>query len=415
MDIQLKKKHWIIRYKYYVIAGIILVGLLIYLIVLGVGPRRLRYDIERLDIVEVQQEKFLEYLDVEGIVQPKLIIKLNTGEAGIVKEIVAENGSMLKEGDVIMTMNNIDLERTIEDERDELLKSRINYREKEILMEQKITDLKRQNLETAYNLSRQAKEQLVNEEEFRIGMKSKAQYEVSTEDYLFNKEKNKLLQEGLVRDSILNTIQTDLLRNDLSRAEKRFERSLERLEKLIVRSPVNGQLSSINVVPGEKIGAGSNIGELKIIDEIKLSTKISEYYIDRIVPGLPAAITYQGEKYPLKITRVNPEVKERQFEVDLIFTDRQIDNIRIGKSYRIQIELEQPEDALVISKGSFFQSTGGQWIFKLNKSGDKAVRIPISIGRQNPRQYEVLDGLQVGDKVIITGYDNFGDVQEIVF
>ena len=414
MDVKLKKKHWAVRYKYYIAGGVLFVGFLIYLLVLSAGPRRLRYDVDKLEIAEVKQDKFLEYLDVEGIVVPKLTIKLNSNEAGTVEEIIAENGSMLKAGDPILILKNQDLERTIEDERDELSKTRINYKEKEILMEQKIADLKRQNLETIYNLNRQEKEQTLNEEEFQIGMKSKAQYEVATEDFKFNKEKTKLLQEGLIRDSILNNIQNDLLRNDLIRAEKRFQRSIERLENLIVKAPIDGQLSSINVIPGEKIGAGSNIGELKVIEETKLSTKVSEYYIDRVTLGLPATITYQGEKYPLKIIRINPEIKDRQFEVDLLFTDKQIDNIRIGKSYRIQIELEQPEDALVISKGNFFQSTGGQWIFKLNESGSKAIRVPVSIGRQNPRQYEILEGLQPEDKVIITGYDNFGEAQEII-
>lgn len=414
MDIQLKKKHWAIRYKYYLIGGTIFVGFLIYLLILSAGPRRLRYEADKLEIAEVKQDRFLEYLDVEGIVQPKMTIRLNANEAGTVDSIIVDNGNMLKAGDIIMTLKNLDLQRLIEEERDELSKTRINYREKEIQMEQKIADLKRQNLETSYNLNRQTKEQVVNEEEYRIGMKSKAQYEVATEDYEFNKEKTKLLREGLTRDSILNTIQTDLLRNDLSRAEKRFERSYERLENLIVRAPVDGQLSSINVIPGEKIAAGSNIGELKIVDEIKISTKVSEYYIDRVTIGLPATITYQGERYPLKITRINPEIKDRQFEIDLLFTGKQIDNIRIGKSYRLQIELEQPEEALVVSKGNFFQSTGGQWLFKVNDSGNKATRVPISIGRQNPRQYEILEGLKAGDKVIVSGYDNFGEAQEII-
>jgi HlyD family secretion protein len=157
-----------------------------------------------------------------------------------------------------------------------------------------------------------------------------------------------------------------------------------------------------------------NIGELKVVDQIKISTKVSEYYIDRIVVGLPATITYQGEKYPLKITKINPEIRDRQFEVDLVFTDNFLDNVRIGKSYRVQIELEQPEDALVIPKGNFFQTTGGQWIFKLNAAGDRARKTPLSIGRQNPRQYEILEGLKPGEQVIITGYDNFGDAEEII-
>jgi multidrug efflux pump subunit AcrA (membrane-fusion protein) len=168
------------------------------------------------------------------------------------------------------------------------------------------------------------------------------------------------------------------------------------------------------VIWGERVSAGSSIGMLKIIDQFKINTRISEYYIDRIAIGLPATVVYQDKKYPLKITKVNPEVKDRQFEVDLVFTEEQPDNIRIGKNYRIQIELGQPEDALVIPKGNFFQTTGGQWIFKLNSSGNKAVKTPVSIGRQNPQQYEILDGLNPGDRVIVTGYGNFGDAEEVV-
>jgi len=414
MDIQLKKKHWAIRYKYYIIAGTLFAGLLIYLLILSAGPRRLRYDADRLEIAAVVQDKFMEYLDVEGIVQPKLTIKLNSTEAGTVKEIVAENGSMMKAGDIILILSNPELERTIQDELDDLQKTRLSYKEKEIQMEQKIADLKRQNMEASFDLSRLTREQGLNEEEYKIGMKSKAQYELATEEFIFKTNKTRMLQEGIIRDSLMNDIQKGLLGDDLSRAEKRFERSRERLENLIVRAPINGQLSFVNVIPGERVGSGVNVGELKEIDEVKLNTKVSEYYIDRITTGLPATITYQGEKFPLKITKVNPEIRDRQFDVDMVFTDKLIDNARIGKSYRIQIELEQAEDAVVVSKGNFFQSTGGQWIFKVDASGNKAVRVPISIGRQNPRQYEILDGLKPGDKVVITGYDNFGEAQEII-
>ena len=414
MDIQLKKKHWAIRYKYYIIAGILLAGLLTYLLILSAGPSRLRYDIDRLEVAEVARDKFMEYLDVEGIVQPKLTIKLNSYESGTVKEIVADEGSMLKAGDVILILSNPELERTIQDEWDELQKIRLSYREKEVLMEQKIADLKRQNMETLYDLNRLTREQGLNEEEYKIGMKSKAQYELATEEFRFKTEKTRMLQEGITRDSLMNDIQKGLQQDDLVRAEKRFERSRERLENLILRAPVDGQLSFINAIPGERIGAGSNIGEFKLVDQIKISTRISEYYIDRVALGLPAAINYQGTKFALKITRVNPEIRDRQFEIDLAFVDDQIENIRIGKSYRVQIELEQPEEALVMKKGNFLQITGGQWIFKLDASGNKAVRTPISIGRQNPRQYEVLEGLAPGDKVIITGYDNFGEAQEII-
>lgn len=415
MDVQLPKKHPIVKYKYYIIGGVLFTGFLIYLMIVSGGPQKLRYDAEKIEIAEVKQDKFLEYLDVEGIVQPKLTIKLNTQEGGSVERIVAEAGSMLEIGDTILILSNPELVRTINDERDELEKKKINYREKQIQMEQRTSVLRRQTLETIYKLNSLSKKYELDKEEYKLGIKTKAQYEMAVEEFEFSRKNTEMLLEELKHDSLLNSIQTDLMQSDLRREEVRFQRSVERLENLVVRSSVAGQLSHIGVIPGDRLSAGSSIGELKVVDQIKINTKVSEYYIDRIVIGLPATITYQGEKYPLKITKINPEIRDRQFEVDLVFADRQIDNVRIGKNYRIQVELEQPEEALVVAKGSFFQSTGGQWIFKLDESGSKAVRIPISIGRQNPRQYEILDGLRAGDRVIVSGYDYFGDAQEIIF
>jgi HlyD family secretion protein len=414
MDIQLKKKHWAVRYKYYIIGGIVFMVFLIYLIITSAGPRKLRYDVDRLEIATVKQDKFMEYLDVEGTVIPKLTIKLNSIESGSVERIVADDGSLLKAGDTILVLNNPELVRTIEDERDKLAELQISYKEKEIKMERATSELKRKSLETIYTMERMSKENELNQEEYKLGIKSKAQFEVAEEEFAFKKISTGMILGEQQQDSPLNEIQTELMRNDLTREEKRFERSRERLDKLIVRAPMDGQLSNINVIPGQLVSAGANIGELKTVDQFKLNTRVSEYYNDRIMTGLPATITYQDEKYPLKITRVSPEIRERQFEVDLVFADKVIENVRIGRNYRIQIELEQPENALVISKGSFFQVTGGQWIFKVNEAGDRAKRTPISIGRQNPRQYEIISGLNPGDKVIITGYDNFGDAQEII-
>jgi HlyD family secretion protein len=414
MDIQLKKKPALVRYRYYILAGIVFTAFLVYLLVTGAGPRRLRYDVDKLEIAEIRQDKFLEYLDVEGIVQPKLTVKINSLEAGSVDRIVAQDGSLLKTGDTILVLNNPELIRAIEDERDQLSKQQVSFREKQIQMERRSAELKRQSLEIIYKLDRLGKENILNREEYAIGIKSKAQYEVAVEEYAFNMENTRLILEELEHDSLLNTIQTDLMRSDLDREEKRFERSYERLNNLIVRAPTDGQLSFVNVIPGERVGAGTNIGELKIVDQVKIGTKISEYYIDRIVVDLPATITWQNEKYPLKIIRINPEIKDRQFDVDLLFTGKQPENIRIGKNYRIQIELGQPEDALVVERGNFFQSTGGRWIFRLNEAGNRAIRTNIAIGRQNPRQYEILEGLQQGDRVIVSGYDPFGDAAEII-
>ena len=414
MDISIKKKHWAIRYKFYIAGGIVFLVFLIYVVAVSSGTRQLRYEMDKLTIAEVRQGKFLEYLDVEGIVQPILTVKLNALETGTVARIVAEDGDMLAIGDTILILDNPQLQRAIEDERDELEKQRITFNEREIQMKRKASELKRQVIETEHKLQRVSRLYELDKVEFNMGASSKAQLDLSEEDFQFNSVNTKMLMEELRHDSLMNAIQLSLIRNDIKREEKRFERSRQRLDDLVVKAPIAGQLSFVNVIPGERVPAGNNIGELKVIDRFKIRTLISEYYIDRVDIGLQATIVYLNKKYPLRISKINPEIKDRQFAVDLVLLDEMPDNIRIGKNYRIQIELGQAEDALTIPKGSFFQQTGGQWIFRLNETGDKAVKANISIGRQNPQQYEVLDGLSDGDRVIVSGYDNFGDAGEIV-
>ena len=414
MDIPIKKKHPLVRYRYYIIGGVVFLAFVMYVIISGMGPRRLRFSEEKLEITEVRHGKFMEYVDVEGIVQPIQTIKLNSYESGTVERLVADAGSMLKQGDVILILRNPELVRTIEDEKDELEKRRISFQEKKLEMERRSSQLKRQTMETIYKFDRLSKQFRLDQEEFQIGIKSKAQLELASDEYQFNQKNVALLLTELQHDSLSNVIQTELLKNDLQREEKRFTRSQERLDNLTVRAPISGQLSFVSVIWGERVGAGSSIGEIKVIDQFKIQARLSEYYIDRIAIGLPATVIDRDKKFPLRITKINPEIRDRQFEVDLVFADEIPENTRIGKNYRIQIELGQAEDAFVIPKGNFFQTTGGQWIFKLNSSGNKALKTPISIGRQNPQQYEILNGLTPGDRIIITGYDNFGDAEEVI-
>ena len=414
MDIKIEKKPWYIRYRYYLMAGGAFVIFLIYVISLSLGPRKLRIESDNIQIVEVKNGKFMEYVDVEGLVQPILTIKVNTREAGSVERIVAEEGTLMKKGDTILVLTNPDLLREIEDQRDEWENLRYSYQEREIEMEQKTLNLKQQALQTNYEMSRLQKSFGLEKEEYKMGIKSKAQLEVSEAEYNFNLKKAALEMESLRQDSAMTIIRKDLLRNERERGQKKFLRSMERLEGLVVRAPINGQLSYVNATPGQQVSSNSNIAEIKVLDQYKIHTQLSEYYIDRITTGLPATVNYQGKKYPLKITKVVPEVKDRMFDVDLVFTAEMPENVRVGKSFRVQIELGQPEDALVMPRGNFYQATGGQWIYKVNASKDKAVRMPLTIGRQNPQQYEITEGLQAGDLVIVTGYDTFGEAEELI-
>ena len=412
MDIKLEKKPWYIRYRSYLLAGGAFIIFLIYVISLSLGPRKLRVETDNIQIAEVRNGKFMEYVDVEGLVQPILTIKVNTRESGSVERIVTEEGSMMKKGDTILVLTNPDLIREIEDQRDEWENQRYSYKEREIEMEQKSLTLKQQALQTQYEMSRLQKSFGLEKEEYKMGIKSKAQLEVSEDEYNYNVKRTALQMESLRHDSAMTVVRKDLLRNEMERGQKKFLRSMDRLEGLIVRAPIDGQLSYVNATPGQQVASNSNIAEIKVLDQFKIHTQLSEYYIDRITTGLPATVNYQGKKYPLKITKVVPEVKDRMFDVDLVFTGEMPENVRVGKSFRVQIELGQPEDALVMPRGNFYQATGGQWIYKVN--GDKAVRVPLTIGRQNPQQYEVTEGLQGGDLVIVTGYDNFGEAEELI-
>ena len=414
MDIKLEKKPWYIRYRYYLAGGIIFLAFIIYVIILSAGPSKLRIDQENVQIAEVKNDKFMEYVDVEGLIQPILTIIVNARESGSVDRIVGEEGSLLQKGDTILVLENPDLIHNIEEQRDDLEKQLISFREKEIEMEQKSLTLQQQTLQTNYELARLQKSFNLDKEEFKMGIKSKAQLEVAEDEYNYNVKKAKLQRESLRQDSVVAIIRKDLINKDRERERKKYERACERLDNLIIKAPVAGQLSFVKVTPGQQVASNQGIAEIKVLDQYKVHTSLSEYYIDRITTGLPATINYQGRKYPLRITKVVPEVKDRTFDVDLVFTGEMPDNVRVGKSFRVQIELGQPEQAIVIPRGNFYQSTGGQWIYKLNASKTKAIRVPLSIGRQNPQQYEITDGLQPGDWVITTGYDNFGEAEELI-
>ena len=414
MDIKIEKKPWYIRHRYYLLGGTAFVIFLIYVISLSFGPRKLRIETDNIQIAEVKNDKFMEYVDVEGLVQPILTIKINTREAGSVERIIGEEGTMMEKGDSILVLSNPDLLRSIEDQRDEWEKQRITYKEKEIEMEQKSLTLKQQTLQTQYEMNRLTKSFALDKEEYKMGIKSKAQLEVSEDEYNYKLQNSALQMESLRHDSAVTLIRKDLLKNDLEREQKKFTRSLERMNNLVVTAPIAGQLSFVKVTPGQQVASGESIAEIKVLDQYKIHTSLSEYYIDRITTGLPATINYQGKRYPLKITKVVPEVKDRMFDVDLIFTGEMPDNVRVGKSFRVQIELGQPEQAIVIPRGNFYQVTGGQWVYKVNASKTKAIKVPLTIGRQNPQQYEITEGLQPGELVVVTGYHTFGDAEELI-
>ena len=414
MDIKLKKKPWYWRYRYYLMAGFAVATMMIYGITLALNSGIPRVEREYLTIASVKEDKFLEYVDVEGIVQPIMTVKVNALESGFVDRIVAEDGVMLEAGDTILVLKNPDLMRIIHDEEDEWRHQQRQYREQEIEMQQKSLTLQQQALDANYEMNNLDNKRRIAREEFEMGMKSKAEMDLSESEYDYRRKKTSLQLKSLSHDSAATAIRSEMLASDMERARTKRDRAARRSEDLIVRAPVSGQLSFLTVTPGQQVQSSSSIGELKVLSDYKLHVSLNEYYVERIVPGLPAKIMLKSESYPLKVSRVVPEIKDRSFESDLVFTGDRPSSLRVGKSFRVQIELGMPERAVVIQRGDFFSDTNGKWIYKVSPDGSKAIKTEIELGRQNPQQFEVISGLRPGDRVIVSGYDKLKGTDEIM-
>ena len=414
MDIPRKPRPWYVRYLYPMLAGIVFLAFATYMIVLSLSPRRLRLDSETCRVADVANAPFREFVDVEGIVQPIQTVQVNALESGFVERIVAEEGTMLQTGDTILILSNPELLRSTFDEQEEWQNSERNYREQEIEMQQKSITLRQQALDAEHQMAALDKSLRQSREEFRMGIKSKAELDVAEEEYRYQMKRTGLQMESLRHDSAATRLKREMLRANREASARKLSRSSGRTAHLVVRATVAGQLSYLGVVLGQQVAAGESVGAIKVLTEYKVRASLSEYYIDRITTGLPAHIQQEAKKYPLRISKVVPEVKDRNFPCDLIFTAEKPTNIRLGKSYRVQIELGKPEKCLVLPRGNFYQHTAGQWIYRLSPDGTTARKTPVKIGRQNPQQYEVLSGLQPGDKVLVSGYENLGDAEVLL-
>ncbi|MBQ5731277.1 MAG: HlyD family efflux transporter periplasmic adaptor subunit [Bacteroidaceae bacterium] len=414
MDIKRPPKPWYKKYLIHIIAGTGLAAIIIYTIVLIILPSRRSVSQERLRIAEVKESAFTEFVEAEGIIHPIMTIQLNALESGFVQRIACEEGAMLRQGDTILVFDNPDLLRSIDEERAQWEKNRRNLHEQEIQMEQKSIDLRMQALEQQYQIGLLERKLTQSREEFSMGIKSRAELDIveAENEHLHNKL---LLQmQSLKQDSAATILRREMIVADREAAHRKLLASQQRTSGLVVRAPCDGQLGHLNLVIGQQVSAGSKVGDLKIMNEYKVSTQLSEYYVERIFAGLPAAIVQKEDTFGLRISRVVPEVKERKFAVDLLFNDSIPQNIRLGKSYRVKVELGQPEQAVVIPRGDFYQKNSGEWIFRIDEGTNIARRVSIEIGRQNPEQFEVISGLKPGDRVIVSGYDRIGNAEEVI-
>lgn len=414
MDIKLPPKKWYVKYRIHMVAGLLGVALIVLLIKVSTGPRVIRISSESIQTASVSVGEFSEYINAEGTLQPIQTLKIYTREGGFVERIAVQDGAMLHKGDTILVLSDPELERAIQDARNQWRKQDRSFRTQLIEMEQRDISLRRSIMQTQYELSRLEKQHALDQEEYKMGFKSKAQLEVADDEYNYKLKSTQLEIESRRQDSVLNAIRREAMQDELDDARRQLARSEARLKDLVITAPADGQLSGMSLEPGLRVGSGSAIGDVKRMDAFRMKLSINEYYIDKIEVGCPATVTYEKKTYPMVVSGTVPEIKSGSFELYLVFTDSIPDNARIGKSYQARIELGGQAQSVIVPKGNFYNYTHGQWVFRLNSQGNRAVRVPVSIGRQNPRQYEILEGLQPGDVIITTGYDRIADADEIV-
>jgi HlyD family secretion protein len=282
-------------------------------------------------------------------------------------------------------------------------------------MEQERLSLQRQILEQDYDIIKRKRLYEQSDRFYKKDIISKNEYLEASESYEYAVKTRQILSARQSTDSLFRDVQVKQMEFNLDRMKTNLELVKERLENLQVKAPIDGQIGLLEAEIGQSIQQGQRMGQLNDMSGFKVTAKIDEHYIDRVKKGLEASFTRQDKNYAMVVKKVYPDVREGTFEIDMVFNKDIPDNIRPGQTYHVELQLGLPETAMLIPRGGFYQSTGGQWVYVLTGSGAEAVRRPVKIGRQNPQFYEVLEGLKPGEQVITSGYEMFGDNERIVF
>ena len=369
----------------------------------------LRINGDTMTISTVKQGEFNDYIRLSGTVQPLVTIQISPVEGGIVQEILIEEGSTVKKGDEILRLSNDNLDLQILNSEAELAEKENILRNTQIQMEQDRLNVKQQKAEYQLNVKRLRRTYEQQKSLYEDKLIAREEYLKAKEDYDLALEKLQLIAEKEIQDSLFRFTQVERMRESLENMQLNMQMIRWRKDNLTIKTPIDGQLGILDAVLGESIGAGTKIGQISDMSSHKIEVQIDEHYIDRVVPGLNATFERQETLYNAALRKVYPEVRDGKFKADFKFEGDTPDNIRSGQTYYLNLQLGSPEAALLIPRGSFFQKTGGKWIYVVNGDGTRAVKREIRIGRQNPQYYEVLEGLTAGEQVITSGYDNYGD------
>ena len=407
MDKIIKKK--IITKKRIITVTIVLILIGIILNSLVFNHYRASAKVKRhsLIISKIAQGEFQDFIAVTGTLHPQRTIILDAMEGGRVEEVLIKEGSLVKKDDVILRLSNTNLQMNMMNRESELADQMNNLRNTRLLMEQNKLSLYGQLYDSEHNLIQKKRDHNQKKELYDNKLISQNEYLIALEEFTLMQKKTDLIKQNIVQDSIFRNVQIEQLNDSVKRLEDNLKIIRDKMDGLTIKAPVSGQLSSLTAEIGESKFSGERLGIINVIDNFKIQANISEFYLNRVHTGLIANAESDKKKYPVSISRIHPEVKNGSFLVEFVFDDLNNDNFRIGQSFIVRLELGSEKQAVLLPKGAFFRSTGGQWIFVLDKEKNKAIKREIRLGMQNPEFYEVISGLTPGDLVITSSYDNF--------
>ncbi|MFQ5825304.1 MAG: efflux RND transporter periplasmic adaptor subunit [bacterium] len=415
MDRKIEKKKWppkrIVKYS---IAGIFIL-VIIYNLLLGDSTSKLNVDTEKITISTVKKGPFQEFIPVTGTVIPIKTVFLDAVEGGRVDKIFVEAGSMVNKGDKILQLANTNLLLDIMFREAELFQQSNNLRNTRLAMEQNRLTLRGQLVELDYQIQRSKRLYDRNKELLNKKLISQQEFEETEDEYDYYIKRKELAIESFKQDSLFRKTQIEQLEVSLQRMQTNLGVIKQKYENLTIRAPISGQLTSLNAeFVGEIKSAGERLGQIDVLEGFKVRAGIDEHYLSRINVGLYGEFDFAGKSYRLVSKKVYPEIREGRFNVDLEFVGEEPQGIRRGQTLHIRLELGDLSEALLLSRGGFYQKTGGQWVYVVAPSGDFATKRSIRLGRQNPQVFEVLEGLEPDEQVITSTYDSFGDIDKLI-
>lgn len=415
MDRKIKKKKWTPKRISLISGSVLILAFLIYLPLEYGSTSRLNVQRDQLTIATVKKGTFQEYIPVDGTVTPIQTVDLDAIEGGVIKNIKQTSGAIVKPGDTLLVLTNSRLQLNVMNQEAQLYDQINNVRDSRIRIQQNSLNIQNQLVQSNHDLQLAKPEYQRDSLLFARHMISKKTYETSKAAYKLALKQLKISRIYFNQDSLLSKRQI----NQIDESETRLNRNLTAvqhiLDNLVVTAPIAGQLSTPNLEIGQSINQGQTLGQVDILNNYKVNADIDEHYITRVDTGLIATVNYNGKIYRMKVTKVYPTVTNGQFEVDMRFTNGMPDDLKRGQALQIRLQLGNPEQALLLPRGGFYQSTGGNWVYLVNKKGTEAKKHSIQLGRQNPDYFEVLKGLQPGDKVVVSSYDSFGDNDVLQF